>query len=714
MMVFNGLLAAATAVSVLTPAVSATFDAQAKTNVATYYGQGFAQERLRHFCEQTSLDIINLGFLNVFPDQGLNGFPGTNFGNQCGSETFEINGKDTELLSNCRQLVEDIPICQALGKKVFLSLGGTTPDNQKIKDEDSAKAFANFLWLAFGPPTEEWAAIDGPRPFKNITLDGFDFDVEHNGGSGYATMINTLRERFAEFPERKFYISGAPQCPIPDDQLSDAIANAPFDFIWVQFYNNPACSAGNYGNGDGFNYDQWMDVIKNSANPAAKLYVGLPGNPFSAQLMDYLTPSKAELLVSHYMDKYPENFGGIMLWDATSQDLNVLHGRTYGDHMKEILMGCAPPVPTPTPSTTSHSVTRQTSSTARTGSSTVVTATSSSFKPPSSTSPTGSSTGLTTTPSSSGKPTSSTSPTGSSTGLTTTPSSTGKPTDSGTPSGSSVPSLSHSHTTSKPVIPTTTTSTSSTGSSSSTHISSGKPSSTPKPTVSPTGSGSSTITSGITSGTTTVASTGSSSVPETITTVIVTEYISICPTGFTTITTSYTTTYCPGTVSATPTPTGAPSSPTGAFPQTTSASLPEGWTTTVTVCTQCAPTPTTVTLTVPCESTATTSADSQPSGSSPNEGGSGAQPTTTAIIIPVPSSSSRPSSTPGDGRIHPSAAPSKTFSFRPSTSASRVPTAPSNSQGGNVPLATGSASRLGMTNVMVFCLSLLLSAIVMG
>lgn len=139
---------------------------------------------MRHFCQEPSIDIINLGFLNVFPDQGLNGFPETNFGNQCGSETFTIGDEKTGLLSNCHQLWEDIPVCQALGKKVFLSLGGAHPSNQKIKDEDSAKAFANFLWLAFGPPTEEWAAIGGPRPFQNLTVDGFDFDIENNGGFG--------------------------------------------------------------------------------------------------------------------------------------------------------------------------------------------------------------------------------------------------------------------------------------------------------------------------------------------------------------------------------------------------------------------------------------------------------------------------------------------------------------------------------------------------
>lgn len=147
---------------------------------------------MSHFCEESSLDIINLGFLNVFPDQGKNGWPGTNFGNQCGSATFTINGEDTELLSDCHQLVEDIPYCQGLGKKVFLSLGGTYPDTQHIKDEDSAKAFANFLWLSFGPPTEGWAAIDGPRPFKNVTVDGFDFDIEHNGGNGMSFDTSCL------------------------------------------------------------------------------------------------------------------------------------------------------------------------------------------------------------------------------------------------------------------------------------------------------------------------------------------------------------------------------------------------------------------------------------------------------------------------------------------------------------------------------------------
>lgn len=187
-MLSNTLFTAATAASLLTPFVAA-FDAQAKTNVAVYYGQGAYQKRLRHFCQETSMDIINLAFLNVFPDQGLNGYPETNFGNQCGSQTFDINGENTGLLSNCPYLVEDIPFCQAAGKKVLLSLGGAVPDTQDIESEGSAKAFADFLWYSFGPPTDMWAEHGLPRPFNDVVLDGFDFDIEHNDGSGMFSLL---------------------------------------------------------------------------------------------------------------------------------------------------------------------------------------------------------------------------------------------------------------------------------------------------------------------------------------------------------------------------------------------------------------------------------------------------------------------------------------------------------------------------------------------
>lgn len=140
---------------------------------------------MRHFCEDTESDIINLAFLNVFPSHGKNGYPETNFGNQCPNKHFEINGQETGLLKDCVQLIEDIPICQSAGKKVLLSLGGASP-NEVIESKEQAEDFADFLWYAFGPQQDVW---NGPRPFEDVTLDGFDFDIENSGDFGKSSGL---------------------------------------------------------------------------------------------------------------------------------------------------------------------------------------------------------------------------------------------------------------------------------------------------------------------------------------------------------------------------------------------------------------------------------------------------------------------------------------------------------------------------------------------
>ena len=340
--------------------------------------------------------------------------------------------------------------------------------------------------------------------------------------AGYDTMVRRLREHYAAVTDRSFYISGAPQCIIPDAQLGRAISNSFFDFIWVQFYNTWGCSAREFYSpsrpGASFNYDAWVEIIKDGANPSAKLYIGLLGGDDSQDGF-YLSPNEVQPLVSRYMDLYPDTFGGIMIWEATSSDLNRVNGSSFAGNVKAILNEHAS---TPTPPSSSASVPSPTPSKTSTSSRPVI---------------------PTVTSTSRGRPT------GTPLSSSAIPSSTASPSSSGrseTPTASS-----HSVTAGHPTIGSSTAST------------------TPA---------------------------ASSSSPATVTTVIVTSYTTICPTGFTTITTTYTTTYCPGT--ATATATTNPPSVTGSTP-----SVPEGWTTTVTVCTQCAATPTTVTLTVPVENT---------------------------------------------------------------------------------------------------------------
>ncbi|PGG96843.1 chitinase, partial [Blastomyces parvus] len=364
-MAFKTFLTAGMAASSLLASSAFAFDANSKTNLAVYYGQGPYQQRLAHFCQQTSMDIIPIGFIHIFPDQGKGGYPGSNFGNQCSSDVYlNEDGVPTQLLKDCHQIAEDIPICQAAGKKILLSLGGATPD-YKLKNQRSARDFADFLWGAFGPKTVQWG--NKPRPFGDVVVDGFDFDIEHNGDNGYVTMVDRLRYRFKEDSKRKYYISAAPQCPPDDAQLAVPIVNSYFDFIFVQFYNTLWCSARSYVSNprtSDFSFDDWVKVIKRSPNPAARLYIGLLGNKNATTVSDiyYLTPEEVKPLARTFMNKHPNNFGGIMIWEATYSENNQINGKSYADHMKRILYELSPPPPTTTSTSTSTSSAPTTSS----------------------------------------------------------------------------------------------------------------------------------------------------------------------------------------------------------------------------------------------------------------------------------------------------------------------------------------------------------------
>lgn len=103
-----------------------------------------------------------------------------------------------------------------------------------IQNSNSAVEFAQFLWHAFGPVNCDYT---GPRPFGDVVLDGFDFDIESDPTSipvsednGYAALANEFRSLFALEP-RTYYLSAAPQCFVPDGHLANAIANAYFDFM---------------------------------------------------------------------------------------------------------------------------------------------------------------------------------------------------------------------------------------------------------------------------------------------------------------------------------------------------------------------------------------------------------------------------------------------------------------------------------------------------
>lgn len=327
-----------------------------KSSLTVIQGQGAGQDTLLSYCQNPNIDIINIGFVDVFPDQGKAGWPGTNFGNACGSEVYTHNNISTDLLSYCPQIGPDIVLCQSVyDKKIFLSIGGAGADGYN-DNSTSGQDFAKFLWGAFGPNTTAWAEADGPRPFGDAVVDGFDFDIESELSSdpvvdgttitnymtlGWTAMVNEFKNTlFPEDTSKSYYLSAAPQCVVPDAHLSNAIANAWFDFIFVQFYNTASCSArsalsSSTKRATGFTgYDNWVSAT--SLNPDAMIYMGLAASDASASADTYyLEPSEVQTLVNEIYSS--SRFGGIMVWEASTGAGNIICDRDYPTWMKQIL-----------------------------------------------------------------------------------------------------------------------------------------------------------------------------------------------------------------------------------------------------------------------------------------------------------------------------------------------------------------------------------------
>lgn len=311
----------------------------AKGQLALYWGQNSAltQQSLGYYCQNTEASIFLVSFLNDF---GV-ATTGMNLANACGT-TFE----DSTML-HCPTVASDIALCQSLGKKVVLSLGGAY-GNYGFSSDTQATEFADYLWNAFG------GGNSTERPFDSVKVDGFDLDIENGNPTGYAALITRLRALFATDSTKTYTISGSPQCAFPDASLGDALSSSWFDYVFIQFYNNDCQVSGN-----AFNYDTWANwAATTSANSNVQLFVGVPGS--SAAGSGYATPSVLSDKVTPLFSN--ANFGGISVWDASQAVSNDVSEGTFA-HAAYLILN---------PSVSSSSVS-QASSTVSSSASSVVT-----------------------------------------------------------------------------------------------------------------------------------------------------------------------------------------------------------------------------------------------------------------------------------------------------------------------------------------------------
>ncbi|KAJ0970612.1 hypothetical protein J5N97_018571 [Dioscorea zingiberensis] len=261
-------------------------------SIAIYWGQNGGEGTLAETCTTGNYAFVNLAFLCVF---GNGQTPQLNLAGHCDPSTD--NG--------CAGLSQDIKSCQAQGVKVILSIGGGA-GAYALVSKDDARQVAQYLWNNY------LGGQSSQRPLGDAVLDGVDFDIEGGSPAHYDDLARYLSAYSAK--GKKVYLTAAPQCPYPDAWVGGALDTGLFDYVWVQFYNNPPCQ---YVSGAVTNLDdawkQWTSGIK-----AKNIFLGLPAAPDAAGSgfipVGDLTSQVLPLL------KGSDVYGGVMLWSKYYDD----------------------------------------------------------------------------------------------------------------------------------------------------------------------------------------------------------------------------------------------------------------------------------------------------------------------------------------------------------------------------------------------------------
>ncbi|XP_050224599.1 acidic endochitinase-like [Mercurialis annua] len=248
--------------------------------ITIYWGQNGGEGTLADTCASGNYQIVNIAFLSGF---GNGQAPVLNLAGHCNPDA-----------NTCTRFSSDIRACQGQGIKVFLSIGGATP-TYSLSSSDDATQLANYLWNNF------LGGSSSTRPLGDAVLDGIDFDIEKGSNQFWDVLARTLKG-FGQVS-----LSAAPQCPFPDALLGTAINTGLFDFVWVQFYNNPGCQYTDNANNllSSWN-NQWTTI------PSNQVFLGLPAAPEAGRGF-----IPADVLISQILPsiKNSPKYGGVMLWN---------------------------------------------------------------------------------------------------------------------------------------------------------------------------------------------------------------------------------------------------------------------------------------------------------------------------------------------------------------------------------------------------------------
>ncbi|KAF7826113.1 acidic endochitinase-like [Senna tora] len=253
--------------------------------IAIYWGQNGNEGTLAETCSTGNYEFVNIAFLYTFGNGRI--------------PRIDLSGHCDAYSNACKSLSGDIKSCQAKGIKVMLSIGGGA-GSYSLSSSQDARNVAIYLWNNF------LGGNSPNRPLGDAVLDGIDFDIEQGTNQHWDDLARYLSGYSKK--GRKVYLSGAPQCPFPDAWLGNALKTGLFDYVWVQFYNNPPCQ---YSSGDVANLeDAWKQWI--SDIPNTKVFLGLPASPQAAG-SGFIPVSDLTSTILPAI-KPTSNYGGVMLW----------------------------------------------------------------------------------------------------------------------------------------------------------------------------------------------------------------------------------------------------------------------------------------------------------------------------------------------------------------------------------------------------------------
>lgn len=275
--------------------LGALLGTSASGGIAVYWGQNGNEGTLADTCATGRFSYINIAFLIKF---GGSQIPQLNLAGHCNPAT-----------NSCQVLTDGIRACQSRGIKVMLSIGGGV-GNYSLSSREDARELSNYLWNNFLGGGRGSAS----RPLGDAVLDGIDLDIELGSPSYYDDLVRYLK-RLSRYG-RKVYVSGAPQCPFPDRLFGAALNTSLFDYVWVQFYNNPPCQ---YTSGNLKNLESSRRRWTRSVD-AGKIFLGLPAAPQAAG--GGFIP--ADVLTNEILPviKRSNKYGGVMLWSKYWDDMS--------------------------------------------------------------------------------------------------------------------------------------------------------------------------------------------------------------------------------------------------------------------------------------------------------------------------------------------------------------------------------------------------------